>query len=86
MTYVPNMWNTYVLTSIMHETLWKCKCDAMHEHMGSFKQKPTQTFHKNFINFEKPQKLSKTPKVRSEWMKCVIYERKEIILEGKNKD
>ena len=28
----------------------------MHEHIGSFKQNPSQKFHKNFINFEKPQK------------------------------
>ena len=41
-------------TSKMHETLWKCKCDAMHEHIGSFKYNPTQKFHKELNNFEKP--------------------------------
>ena len=60
----------------MHEILWKCKCDAMHEQIGSFKHNPTQKFYKNLNNFEKPQKLSKTPKtsvrkneMHSEWEK-----------------
>ena len=52
-------------TSKMHETLLKCKCDAMNEHLGSFTQNPSQKFYKNFINFEKPQKFNKNPKVRS---------------------
>ena len=30
----------------MDETLWKYKCDAMHENIGSFKHNPTQNFHK----------------------------------------
>ena len=34
----------------------------MYEHIGSFKQNLTQKFYKNFINFEKTQKFSKTPK------------------------
>ena len=34
----------------------KCKCDAMHEHLGSFTQNPSQKFHKNIINFEKTLK------------------------------
>ena len=34
----------------------------MHEDLNSFKQYPSQKFHKNFINFEKPQKISKNPK------------------------
>ena len=46
----------------MYETLWKYKCDAMHEHIGSFKQNPTQNFRKNLIKFEKPQKNFKNPK------------------------
>ena len=33
-------------TSKIHETLWKCKCDAMYEHIGSFKHNLTQKFHK----------------------------------------
>ena len=34
----------------------------MHEHIGSFKHNPTQNFHKNFANFENPQKFSREPK------------------------
>ena len=37
----------------------------MNEHLGSFTQNPSQKFYKNFINFEKPQKFNKNPKVRS---------------------
>ena len=44
-------------TSKMHESLLKCKCDAMHNDLNSFKQNPSQKFHRNFINFENPQKL-----------------------------
>ena len=44
----------------------------MHEVLNSFKQHPSQKFHKNFINFEKPQIFSKIPKVRSKGMKCMI--------------
>ena len=58
----------------MHESLLKCKCDAMHDNLKPFKKKkkPTQRFCEKLINFEKPQKFSKTPKVRSENMKCMI--------------
>ena len=62
----------------------------MHEHIGSFKQNPTQKFHKYLINFEKPQKIFKNPKPRSECMKCMKNERKkdhtreEIITLGQN--
>ena len=49
-------------TSIMHETLWKCKWNAMHDHIASNKQHPTQKFHKNLKSFQKPQKSHKTPK------------------------
>ena len=49
-------------TSKIHETSLRCKCDAMHEHIGLFKHNPTQKFHKNLINFEKPQKIFKNPK------------------------
>ena len=34
----------------------------MHEGIKTFSQKPTQKFHNNFINFEKPQKKFKNPK------------------------
>ena len=29
--------STYKHTSIMHETLWECKWNAMHEHITSYK-------------------------------------------------
>ena len=32
----------------------------MHEVLSLFKQHPSQKLHKTFINFEKPQKISKT--------------------------
>ena len=32
----------------------------MHEVLNLFKQHPSQKLHKIFINFEKPQKFSKT--------------------------
>ena len=35
----------------------------MHEVIGSYKHNPTQNFHQSFINFEKPQKFSKNPKL-----------------------
>ena len=38
----------------------------MHDHLGSNIQNPSQKFSKNFIYFEKPQKLPKAPKVRLE--------------------
>ena len=56
----------------MHETLLKCKFYAMHELLRSFEQNPFQKFCKNLINFEKSQHLSKTPKVKSKEMKCMI--------------
>ena len=56
----------------------------MHEHLGSFIQNPSQKFHKNFINFEKPQKIFKNPKHRSKRMKCMIQERNKIILDEEN--
>ena len=51
----------------------------MNEHLGSFKQNPSQNFSKNLNNFEKSQKISKTPKVRSKDMKCMINEWESII-------
>ena len=36
----------------------------MHNDVKPFKQNPSHKFCKNLINFEKPQKFSKTPKVR----------------------
>ena len=34
----------------------------MYDDLNSFEQKPTQKFHKNLNNFEKPQKIFKNPK------------------------
>ena len=50
--------------SKMHESLLKCNCDAIHDVLNSFKQKPTQKFCEKLINFEKPQffKKKKNPK------------------------
>ena len=47
-------------TSKMHKTLLKCNEHAMHEHITSNQQHPTQQFHKNLKNpkkFQKPQNL-----------------------------
>ena len=46
----------------MHEILWKCKWNAMHDHVSSNKQHLTQKFHKNLKNFRKPQKFQRNPK------------------------
>ena len=43
----------------------------MHDDLKPFSQSLSQKFHKNSINFEKPQSLSKIPKVRLEDMKCM---------------
>ena len=47
----------------------------MHEVLRSHKHIPTQKFHQNFINFEKPQNFSKTPKPRFQNMKMHENER-----------
>ena len=41
----------------------------MHQVLNSFKQHPSQKFHKKFINFEKPQIFSKNPQKlgQKEW-------------------
>ena len=44
----------------------------MHDDLKSFKQKPIPKISQPFQNFEKSQSLSKTPKVRSKSMKCMI--------------
>ena len=56
----------------MHESLLKCKCDAMHEHIRSFKQSPTQKFCKNLINFSKKKK--KNPQNFSKKKNLDLYE------------
>ena len=40
----------------------------MHEVLRSHKYNPTQKFHQNFINFEKPQNFQQIPKSGSECM------------------
>ena len=70
-------------TSIMHETLWECKCNAMHGHITSFKQNPTQKFHKILIDFQKPQKFHKNPKPRSKCVKCMKNKRLKKNTRGK---
>ena len=47
----------------------------MHDDLNSFKQNPSQKFHKYFINFEKPQKLGQN--AWNVWLK----DRKKIIPE-----
>ena len=40
----------------------------MHEVLNSFKQHPSQKFHKNFINFENLKNFQKTQKLgQKEW-------------------
>ena len=56
----------------------------MHDHLKSIKQNPTQKFCKNLINFEKPQKLFKNPKLRLENMKCMIEWRNKTIPDEEN--
>ena len=51
----------------------------MHDDLKSFSRSLSQKFHKNSIDFEKPQSLSKIPKVRSENMKCMREWVKKII-------
>ena len=46
----------------------------MHDDFKSFKQKPVPKIAQKLQNFEKPQSLSKIPKVRSKDMKCMINE------------
>ena len=50
-----------VITHLKCMNIWlKCKCDAMHEHLGSFTQNISQKFHQNFIISKNPKKISKT--------------------------
>ena len=49
----------------------------MHDDLKSFKPKPIPKIAQKLQNFEKPQSLSKTPKVRS---KMKSYQRKKSIL------
>ena len=60
----------------------------MHEHLGSFKQSPSQKFCKNFFIFEKPQKVSqknkKNLKLGKKEMKCMINEWIRVIPNDEN--
>ena len=61
----------------------------MHEHLGSFKQNPSQKFCKNLFIFEKPQKFSnkkkkKTLKLGQKEMKCMIHEWIRVIPKEEN--
>ena len=47
----------------------------MHAILNLFKWKPIPKFQQQLINFEKPQKFSKTPKPRFQNMKCMNNER-----------
>ena len=44
----------------------------MHDDLKSFKQKPVPKFSQKLQNLEKPQSLSKIPKIKSKIMKCKI--------------
>ena len=48
----------------------------MHDDLKSPKQKPIPKIAQKLQNFEKPQSLSKIPKVRSKNMKCMIKREK----------
>ena len=41
----------------------------MHDDLESYSQSPSEKFHKNFTNFEKPQKIFKNPKLIPKCMK-----------------
>ena len=43
----------------------------MYEVLNTFKWKPNPKFQWKLINFEKPQNISKTPKLRFQNMKCM---------------
>ena len=52
----------------------------MHEHLGSFKQNPSQKNCKNLIHFlKKPKIFQKHKKLGQKKMKCMINEWKRII-------
>ena len=55
----------------------------MHDDLNSFKQKSTQKFCNNLINFEKPQKLGH--KICNAWLMSEkeSYQRNEVILRPK---
>ena len=57
----------------------------MHDILKSFEQKPTPHFNKNSKVLKKSQTISKTLKVRSKIMKCMIKKEK-VSHQMKNKD
>jgi len=48
----------------------------MYDILKTFKCKPNPKFEEKLINFEKPQKFQKTPKLRFQNMKCMKKEGK----------
>ena len=56
----------------------------MYEVLNTFKWKPNPKFQWNLINFEKPQKFSKTPNPRFQNMKCMNEKGLETYQEKKN--
>ena len=46
----------------------------MHKFLRSNFQNPSQKFHKNLFDFEKPQILQKSQKLRFQRMKCMKNE------------
>ena len=55
----------------------------MHEILTYLSENPSQNFQQQLINFEKPQKFSKTPKLKFQNMKCMKNERLEAYQEKK---
>ena len=49
----------------------------MHDHITSNKQHPTQNFHKNLKNFQKPQKFQRKPKNLG--LMCEMHEKRGIM-------
>ena len=56
----------------MHETLLKCNKNAMHEHITTISQSPTQKIQEKFKN---PKIFEKTPKPRFEMHECMKREK-----------
>ena len=46
----------------MHVTLLKCKCDAMHDDLKPFEQKPIPKIAQKLQTFEKTPTFIKNPK------------------------
>ena len=53
----------------------------MHDDLNSFKQNPSQKFHKYFINFENPKNFQKPQKLGQNAWNVWLKDRKKIIPE-----